>query len=254
VRTVLVIGIGAGDPEHLTLQAVRALQRVDAFFVVDKGPVAASLVALRRRIVAEHVPAGSYRWVQTPDPPRDRQSSAYVEAVDDWRSRRADAYERLLADELGADETGAFLVWGDPSLYDSTLGALTQVRERGAVAFEVEVVAGISSVSALAARHATSLNRVGRPVLLTTGRRVAGDGLPDGVDDVAVLLDPHSAALDAADADDEVFWGAYVSTPDELLVHGRAGEVAGEIRRQRAAALERHGWVMDVTLLRRRRP
>lgn len=252
---MLVIGIGAGDPEHLTLQAVRALGRVDAFFVVDKGPVTAGLVDLRRQVVAEHVPDGGYRWVPMPDPPRDRiaAGAAYVDAVDDWRRRRADGYEKLIAGELGEHETGAFLVWGDPALYDSTLGALVQVRERGSVAFAVEVVPGISSVSALAARHAVGLNRVGRSVLLTTGRRVAG-GLPDEADDVVVLLDPDTAVLAAADDEDEVYWGAYVSTPDELLVSGRVGTVAEQIREQRAAALERHGWVMDVTLLRRHRP
>jgi precorrin-6A synthase len=37
VRTVYVIGIGSGDPEQLTLQAVAALNRVDVFFLVDKG-------------------------------------------------------------------------------------------------------------------------------------------------------------------------------------------------------------------------
>ena len=40
-RTVYVIGIGAGDPEHLTLQAVAAMNRVDVFFTIDKGEATA---------------------------------------------------------------------------------------------------------------------------------------------------------------------------------------------------------------------
>ena len=46
-RTVYVIGIGAGDPEHLTLQAVAAMNRVDVFFTIDKGEATAELAALR---------------------------------------------------------------------------------------------------------------------------------------------------------------------------------------------------------------
>lgn len=247
-RTVLVVGIGAGHPEHLTLQAVRALQRVDVFFVVDKGEVKDGLIDVRREIVAGHVPDA--RWVETPDPPRDRTAAAYADAVDDWRARRGEAFARLFADELDEGQTGAFLVWGDPSLYDSTLAALELARER--IAFLVEVVPGISSVSALAAAHGITLNRVGRAVQVTTGRRVRDGGLPDGADDVVVMLDPRLAALDAAADGDDIFWGAYVSTPDELLVSGAAGQVRAQIRVLRAQALLRHGWVMDLTLVRRR--
>src|SRR5205823_3334371 len=43
VRKIHVIGIGAGDPEQLTLQAVRALRSTDVFFVLDKGEVKSDL-------------------------------------------------------------------------------------------------------------------------------------------------------------------------------------------------------------------
>jgi precorrin-6A synthase len=46
VRRIVVIGIGAGDPRHLTLQAVEAVAAVDVFFVIDKG-TAPELTALR---------------------------------------------------------------------------------------------------------------------------------------------------------------------------------------------------------------
>ncbi|MEA2926682.1 MAG: precorrin-6A synthase, partial [Alphaproteobacteria bacterium] len=35
MRKILIIGIGAGDPEYVTVQAVNALNRVDAFFIPD---------------------------------------------------------------------------------------------------------------------------------------------------------------------------------------------------------------------------
>ncbi len=250
MRKLLIIGIGAGDPEHVTMQAVNALDQVDVFFVLDKGEVKHKLVDLRQQILDRYRNDRPYRTVYGEDPARDRTAAGYVEAVDDWRRRRADVCEGMLRDELGPDETGAFLVWGDPALYDSTLAIVTDILGRGGIDFEYEVIPGISSVSALAARHRTGLNQVGRPVQVTTGRRLA-EGWPDGVDDVVVMLDAQTAFTEYADKDVEIFWGAYIGTPDEILISGRLDEVAERIETVRAEARQRHGWIMDTYLLRR---
>ncbi|WP_031043982.1 precorrin-6A synthase (deacetylating) [Streptomyces sp. NRRL F-5650] len=252
MRTIHVIGIGAGDPEQLTLQAVRALRSTDVFFVLDKGEAKADLVRLRRDMLETHLPEGTYRVVEARDPERDRGAggAAYSPAVGDWRSARAGIYERLIAEELGEDESGAFLVWGDPALYDSTLGILEEILERGTVAFEYDVVPGISSVSSLAARHRTGLNRVARPVQITTGRRLA-EGFPEEADDVVVMLDAHQTFRRFADQDIDIYWGAYLGTPDEILDSGPIAEAAPRIERLRAEARERKGWIMDTYLLRR---
>lgn len=254
MRRLLLIGIGAGDPDHVTVQAVRAMNQVDAFFVLDKGPDKDDLVGLRQEILARHVTGRSYRVVEGRDPDRDRTAAGYAPAVADWRRRRADVCERLITDELADGECGAFLVWGDPTLYDSTLGIVEDILARGNVAFDYEVVPGISSVSALAARHRTGLNRVGRPVQVTTGRLLA-QGFPGGVDDVVVMLDAHAAfarLAESPEADDiDIFWGAYVGTPDELLSSGRLVDVAEDIEEQRSEARARKGWLMDTYLLRR---
>ncbi|MET9971195.1 precorrin-6A synthase (deacetylating) [Streptomyces sp. NPDC006356] len=252
MRKIHVIGIGAGDPEQLTLQAVRALRSTDVFFVLDKGEVKSDLTRLRRDMLDTHLPEGSYRVVEARDPERDRSAggAAYTGAVEDWRSARAGIYERLIAEELGEDEAGAFLVWGDPALYDSTLGILEEVLDRGTVAFEYDVVPGISSVSALVARHRTGLSRVARPVQITTGRRLA-EGFPQGVDDVVVMLDAQQAFRRYADQDVDIYWGAYIGTPDEILASGPIAEAAPRIERLRAEARERKGWIMDTYLLRR---
>ncbi|MEV1061989.1 precorrin-6A synthase (deacetylating) [Streptomyces sp. NPDC050263] len=252
MRKIHVIGIGAGDPEQLTLQAVRALRSTDVFFVLDKGEVKSDLTRLRHDLLDTHIPHGSYRVVEARDPERDRRAggAAYSPAVGDWRSARAEIYERLIAEELGEDESGAFLVWGDPALYDSTLGILKEVLDRGTVAFEYDVVPGISSVSALVARHRTGLNRVARPVQITTGRRLA-EGFPEGVDDVVVMLDAHQTFRQYAEDDVDIYWGAYIGTPDEILVSGPIAEAGPRIERLRAEARERKGWIMDTYLLRR---
>lgn len=256
MRKVFVIGIGAGDPDYVTMQAVKALNQVDVFFVIDKGAVKDDLTRLRREICERYVENDSYRVVEAPEVERDRSATAYTAAVVDWHGRRAEVYERLIRDELRDDETGAFLVWGDPAFYDSTLRIIDLIVARDVVAFDYEVIPGISSFQALAAKHRVILNRVGGPITVTTGRRLAAGGMPDGVDDVVVMLDGPGAfvalAEDPAAAEVDLYWGAYVGTKDELLVSGRLPDVADDVQRTRADARERKGWIMDTYYLRRR--
>ena len=240
MRKVLVIGIGAGDPEYVTVQAVRALNAADVLFVLEKAGEQRELVELRHEICRRYI-EHEYRIVTAADPPRGRGDAAVAE----WRRRRADVCEGLIAG-LGEDEAGAFLVWGDPGLYDGTLAVLEDILARGRVAFAYEVIPGISAPSALAARHRVVLNRVGRPVQITTGRR-----LPEAAGDAVVMLDGEQAFLGLDPEGVEIYWGAYLGTPDEILVSGPLAEVGQEIARVRAAARERKGWMFDTYLLRR---
>ena len=251
MRKILVIGIGAGNPDYVTVQAINALNAVDVFFVVDKGEQAEDLVRLRRDICERFIEDKSYRTVAIADPPRDRGAAAYEPAVRAWHQARADLYERAIVDELGDDQCGAFLVWGDPSLYDSTLRIIDQIIARGKVAFDYEVIPGISAIQALAARHRIALNRIGRSVHVTTGRKVA-QGLADDIDDVVVMLDGDCAFKAVKDDNIDIYWGAYLGTEDEILVSGKLREVADVSETKRAEAKARNGWVMDTYLLRKR--
>ena len=250
MRTLYVIGVGPGDPEQLTVQAINAMNQVDVFFVIDKGSVKADLVDLREEILRRYVDRPGYRVVHGRDPDRDRTSDAYGAAVQDWRQRRADVYEQLLSEELADGLVGAFLVWGDPVLYDSTIAIMEELQRRGTIAFDWQVIPGISSISALAARHRVVLNQVGGGVQITTGRRLRA-GLPDGVDDVVVMLDARGEFAALTDQDLEIYWGAYVGTPDEMLVAGPLSQTVDEIITLRSQARERKGWIMDSYLLRR---
>jgi precorrin-6A synthase len=250
MRRLLLIGIGAGDPDHVTVQAVRALDAFDVLFVVTKEG-ADELVALRRQVVDRHRRAGPYRMVELADPPRPwRESPDYPAAVARWREQRAEQWGAALADALGDGDTGAFLVWGDPSLYESTLAVVQAIAARGTVAFEYEVIPGISAVHALTARHRIPLNRVGRPVLITPARLVA-DGWPGGVDDVVVMLDAGTTFATLPSEGVHIYWGAYLGTEDELLIAGPLAEVAERIVAARAQAKARKGWIFDIYLLRR---
>jgi precorrin-6A synthase len=251
MRTLLAIGIGTGNPEHLTLQAVRALGSVDVVFSFDKGQEKAALQQARRDICERHIAPRPYRWVEISDAPRDARIASYETRVDAWHEQRLVAVEESIASELGDDQTGAILVWGDPSLYDSTLRLLERLRARAAVAFEYAVIAGISSPQLLAARHKLTLNRIGGAVQVTTGRRLARS-VPTEADDVVVMLDGECAFNQVPADDYDIYWAAYLGTEHELSIAGRLSECKGEIERVRAAARAEHGWIMDIYLLRRR--
>ncbi len=64
MRRLLVIGIGAGDPEHVTVQAINALNEVDVFFVVEKSHETDELVRLRREICERYIREPTYRIVE----------------------------------------------------------------------------------------------------------------------------------------------------------------------------------------------
>jgi precorrin-6A synthase len=241
MRKVLVIGIGAGDPEYVTVQAIRALNAADVLFVLEKADEQRELIELRHEICRRYIERDDYRVVSAADPPRARGAAA----VADWRRRRADVCERLIV-SLGEAETGAFLVWGDPGLYDGTLPVLEDILARGNVEFAYEVIPGIGAPSALAARHRIVLNRVGGSFAVTTGRRLA-----ETAGDAVVMLDGEQAFRDIRADGVEIYWGAYLGTPDEILLSGPLAEVADEIARVRAEARERKGWMFDTYLLRR---
>jgi precorrin-6A synthase len=249
MREILVIGLGAGDPEYVTVQAVNALNATDVFFVVDKGEEKSGLLELRQEICSRYIQREDYRMVSIPEPPRDRKATAYAGAVEDWHERRAALFEAAILENLPEDGRGAFLVWGDPALYDSTLRIIDRILARGAVEFTYRVIPGITSVQALAAQHRVPLNRIGEPVHITTGRRLA-EGLPDGVESAVVMLDAGLACADLDDPDLHVYWGAYLGTPDEVLRSGPLREVAEEIAAIKQELRERHGWIMDTYLIR----
>jgi precorrin-6A synthase len=216
------------------------------FFAMDKGEAKGDLVALRRQICTRFIREPGYRFVELPDPKRapDVQDGVYREAVSEWHAARTRIWATAISTELGPDGVGAFLAWGDPSLYDSTLRILDAVAAD--VDFTFDVIPGITAVQALAARHRIPLNEVGEPVLITTGRQLRKQRLSGS----AVVMLDADCSFQTCPADTRIWWGAYLGTEDELLVAGTVGEVGGRIVELRAEARERHGWIMDTYLLR----
>jgi precorrin-6A synthase len=252
-----VIGVGPGDPEQVTLEAVAAMRSVDFFVVSDKSRSAPGrsgmpdpLVNARERLLDRHLD-GKAVVVRVQDPERERRSDRtasvdeYERVVTSWHEARAAAYEQVLLDHEG---DAGFLVWGDPAFYDSTIRVLENLASRGRVAFELDVVPGISSVQLLAARHRLVLHEVGQALHVTTGRRLR-EAIAQGQDNIVVMLN-RVIELDGLE-DWQIWWGGNLGTSAEELVSGRVGEVLEEIDEARARAKESVGWVMDIYLLRR---
>lgn len=242
---VHVVGFGMG-PHHLTGEAIAALADADCVLAVRKG-ADDELLEVRRRICDTYgVPL-----VEIADPERDRDDPVdYPGAVRSWHTARVDAYAQELSVRGG---TVAFLVWGDPSLYDSTLRILDQLGERLDLTWDV--VPGISAPQVLAARHRIVLHEVGEAMHLTTARRLP-EAVLSGQRNIMVML-PSERSLDTLAelahtelADWQIWWGANLGATGEQLVAGRLGDVLPLVREARVRARTATGWVMDSYLLR----
>ncbi|HPD93229.1 MAG: precorrin-6A synthase (deacetylating) [Rhodobacter sp.] len=238
-----LIGIGTGNPEHVTLAAIRAMREADLILVPRKGDDKGDLADLRRQICAAHLPDLS-RVVEFDLPVRDA-SAGYLDGVNDWHDAIAARWAGAIAAHLPGGGRVALLVWGDPSLYDSTL------RIAARLGLRPRVVPGVTSLSVLTAAHAIPLNDLGAPVVITTGRRLREGGWPKGADAVAVMLDAGGAFSAVPAEGVTIWWGAYLGMPHEALIAGPLADVARTVLETRAALRARHGWIMDIYLLRR---
>ncbi len=241
VISLHLIGIGTGNPAHLTAEAVTAMNGADLILLPRKGRAKSDLIDLRREICAAVLTA----------PVRDPQAP-YLDAVHRWHDAIADAWKAQIAAHLPQGGTLALLVWGDPSLYDSTL-RIAERLQRDGLPLSVRVVPGITSVQALTAAHAIPLNPLGQPVTITTGRQLRELGWPAGSDTVVVMLDAGCAFEVLAPQGITIWWGAYLGMAHQALEHGALAEAAPRIAALRAELRARHGWIMDVYLMRKER-
>ncbi len=243
-----LVGIGTGNPDHLTRAAIKALNSADLILLPRKGPDKADLADLRRQICAE-VLEHPMRIVEF-DLPRRAADQPYLGAVADWHDAIAHCWRNAIEAHLPQGGGVALMVWGDPSLYDSSLRIAERLGAAG-LPIRTHVVPGITSLQVLTAAHAIPLNRLAAPVTITTGRRLRDEGWPEGVQTLAVMLD-SGGAFEGLDPDGlHIWWGAYVGMAEQVLIAGPLADVAGEILEKRAHLRAAHGWIMDIYILQR---
>lgn len=138
--TLYGVGVGPGDPELVTLKALRILQTVPvlAWPAPEEGP------SLAREIVAQHLP-GTQREI----PIRMPLLPAQFPANDVY-----DKAAREIGAVLAAGDNVAVICEGDPFFY----GSFMYLFGRLAADYPVEVVPGVSSLTACAAALGTPLS------------------------------------------------------------------------------------------------
>lgn len=206
------VGVGPGDPELLTLKAVRILRGADVIAVPDKGR--GEQTALR--IVKAYVEGKPLLYCGAP---MVRERAALDNAHD-----AAAASIRALLDE---GKTVAYITLGDPSIYSTYAYIHRRVKDNG---YDAEFVPGVPSFCAAAAKLGVSLCE-GRERLLVVPAGRDGGCLDfdanlvlmkagKGLDGLREKLDAHGL-LDGASAvarcgmDGEQVWRRLADAPDE---------------------------------------
>lgn len=241
-----LIGIGTGNPDHVTFQGAQAIRAADLILIPRKGENKADLAGLREAIierVAETPPQIAYF-----DIPQRRADDGYLRGVDEWHDTIALRWQAAIAAHPKAQHV-ALLIWGDPSLYDSSLRIAARLNPQP----NTKVIPGITALQALTAAHAIPINDLGAPYVVTTGRRIRDEGWPDAASNVAVMLDGECSFQTLDTAGFDIWWGAYVGMKEEVLISGPLDEVVQNILKTRAKARAEHGWIMDIYLLKARR-
>ncbi|MHC0052771.1 precorrin-6A synthase (deacetylating) [Actibacterium sp. D379-3] len=246
--TLSLVGIGAGNPQHLTLQAIEALNAADVILIPHKGQGKDDLAGLRRKICAQVLQAPGPGLHEFDLPERDPATPDYLRRVEDWHDTIADVWLEELTAALPEGGRAAFLVWGDPSLYDSTLRIAERLKSR--IPLEVRVVPGITAIQTLTASHAIPLNTIGGTFTVTTGRKLCEGGWPEGAETLVVMLDSGGAFRTLPPDGLHIWWSAYAGMENEIRLSGPLAEIRDIIVARRAAARAEHGWIMDTYLLR----
>ena len=252
MKKIYLIGIGPGNPDYLTIQAINTMKEVDVFFILEKGERKGfkEFIKIRKEILERYLDSGTYRVVSAKIPERKKSGKSYKEGVKTWRQQKTEVITELIEDKMKDSEIGAFLIWGDPSLYDGNLEILQHILKEGAVNFEYKVIPGITSIQVLAARHKIPLNRIGESIVITTGRRLK-EYTPAEIINTVVLLDTCSAFKHFRDSDIDIYWGGYLGSKDEILLSGRLKDIIEDLKKIRSEARREKGWLMDTYILRR---
>lgn len=148
------IGVGPGDPELLTLKAARLLSRVRTVFAAASTKNESSLSLA---IARPHLTPGVE--IQVLGFPMTRDQGCLRAA---WETNARRVLETLALGDA------AFLTLGDPMLY-STFGYLLRTLRALAPTCQVEVVPGVTSYQAAAARTQTILAESGENLLVVSG-------------------------------------------------------------------------------------
>lgn len=242
-QQITLVGIGMGNPDHLTAAAMRAIAEAKAILLPRKGAGKDDLAQLREALI-DH--CGSKAQILYFDYPVRDETRPYIERVNLWHDEIAARWQAAIVD-AGVTGPVALLVWGDPALYDSTMRIASRLQPKP----QLQVIPGLTAPQILTAAHQVPINRLNGQITITTGRRLRDHGWPEGADSVAVMLDGDLSFRQIDLTGLHIWWGAFLGMPEQILIEGPAAQVAEDIADARAAARADHGWIMDTYLLKK---
>jgi precorrin-2/cobalt-factor-2 C20-methyltransferase len=203
------VGLGTGDLQYLTLRAADVLRSADVIFTVASKNAAHSV---SRAIVEQLRPRGSIRLLVF--------SMSNDAAV---REARVRENAGAVIAELRAGRDCAFATLGDVMTY-STFGYVLDIVRSAIPGIELEIVPGITSFAALAAKAGTVLVENGEQLRVIPSFRpdmAASLEFPKG--STTVLLKTYrsrAAVLDrlAREKDVEILYGEHLALEDQVLL------------------------------------
>ncbi|MFA6810478.1 MAG: precorrin-2 C(20)-methyltransferase [Desulfoplanes sp.] len=153
--TLYGIGVGPGDPDLLTMAAVKKLAQVDVILAASSSKNEYSLaLGIAKPHMPENIRVIMLKFPMT----KDKQALA-----DAWAENG-----RITADILKQGHNAAFLTLGDPMIY-STFGYLLKILKKTHPEIPVEIIPGVTSFQAAAAKTQTILTESGENLVIFSG-------------------------------------------------------------------------------------
>lgn len=246
---IKLIGIGLGNSKHLTLEAIEAISSCDLIFLGEKKAEKSELAELKKEVCLSHIDPKKTVLQSFIFPERKNEGIAYQDSVSHWHKEIANSWVELILKYLDMNkrlETNIGIpVWGDPSLYDSSLRVVEKVKGR-IKGLKVNMISGLSSAQILTSSFGITFNEVGKEVIITTGRKLKEKGWPKSANTVFVMLDGECSFQFLTDPDLYIWWGAYLGLERETLLQGNLHEKKQDIVKLRKKLRARFGWIMDI--------
>lgn len=236
-RKVLIVAIGAGNPDFVTVQAIDARGHVTLFFI-PSGLGMKNHARVRAEITGLYVRNRPFRTAPYREPCSNNEDAD--------AAANGFPHASLSIEEVDASECGAFIAWSALSLIETVWRILQHLRSKGGFDLDYEVIPGNSNIQVLTTAHKVALCNVGRSILTATGRSIAG-GFPNNADTI-VFMQSAVATPDTVFGWNDVHWTLYAGMPDDMLVSGRLREIVDGLEQVRTEALEGRGWVVEPLL------
>lgn len=159
------VGVGPGDPELITVKALKAMEKADVIAVPTKDP--AKSTAYR---IAEKA------WPRLAEKETLGLEFPMTKVPETLEKARRENEEKLCRC-LDAGKTVAFLTLGDPTLYSTFFKVAPEIQTRG---YTVDIVSGIPAFCAVAASAGVAVSDRDEPVLICPGVPEKAELLPAG--------------------------------------------------------------------------